>query len=246
MRYATVAFFLCAGMMPAMTLNALAQPPAPPHERHSVLNVTGMGSVSVAPDLARVTSGVVSTAETARDALTYNNQAMKKVLDGLKSHGIEAKDIMTTNFTVSPQYTYDDEAGKRLRKPQLIGYEVRNSVHITVRDMKKLGAILDATVSNGANSIDDISFDVENASALQDTARKKAIEDAQRKAQILATASKMTLGKIRNLSENNAGGIVRPRMMMDAMKSAAPESVPVEQGELNLSAHVDIQWELLP
>lgn len=246
MRFATAVLLLCAGMSPALSSAAFAQAPVPPHERQSVLNVSGSGYVSVAPTLARVTAGVVANAETARDALTQNNQAMKKVLEGLKGSGIEAKDIVTTNFSVAPQYTYEDEQGKRLRKPQLLGYEVRNSVYITVRNMEKLGTILDATVSNGANSIDDISFDVENASTLQDEARKQAFADAKRKAELFAGASDMKLGKIRTLSENSSGGVIRPRMMMDAMKASAQSSVPVEQGELNLSTQVDVQWELVP
>jgi uncharacterized protein len=242
---------LAIAALAAFTSAALAAPPPPPPGHHgpkpATLRMGGEGDVSVAPTLARISGGVVSSAETAADALAANNKAMTGVVDAFKKQGIEPKDISTSNFSVEPQYVYEDENNRRTRPPKIVGYEVRNTVNVTIRDLKKLGSVLDVTVSSGANNIGNISFDVENASKLQDDARRKAFEDAHRKAQLYADAAKLKLGRVMSITENTSGAVpMRPRMMMEAMKAAAPQSTPIEQGELNLNTQVEVEWELAP
>jgi uncharacterized protein len=224
---------------------ALAAPPPPDAPRPSPITISGEGDVSVAPTLAHISGGVVSSAPTAAEALAANNKAMTEVVEAFKREGIAPKDIGTSNFSVEPQYVYEDENNRRTKPPKIVGYEVRNTVNVTIRDLKKLGSLLDVTVSTGANNISNVAFDVENASTLEDDARRKAFEDARRKAGLYAEAAGMKLGRVIAISESTQSPLPRGRMMMDAMKAAAP-ATPIEQGELNLNTRVDVEWELTP
>ena len=113
------------------------------------ISLSASGQVKVEPDLASISTGVTSEGETAREALDANTSAMKAVIDGLKSSGIDGRDIQTTNFSVSPRYQHF----KDRRPPVITGYTVTNSVHIVVRDLKTLGTILDKVVTLGSNQI---------------------------------------------------------------------------------------------
>jgi uncharacterized protein YggE len=239
-------YVFAAALIIAAASSALAEP-SPPHAgRPATLSMSGEGDINVAPTLAHISGGVVSSAPTAAKALAANNKAMTDVIEAFKKEGIESKDIGTSNFSVEPQYVYEDENNRRTKPPKIIGYEVRNTVNVTIRDLKKLGTILDVTVTSGANNIGNVSFDVENASKLQDDARRKAFEDAHRKAELYAAAAHLKLGRVVSITESTAGAApVRGRMMMDAMKAAAP-AAPIEQGELNLNTQVNVEWELVP
>ena len=105
--------------------------------RRSV-NVAATGSVSGEPDIAHISTGVVSEAETAREAVSRNTAVMKKVVDGLKAAGVAAKDIQTSSFNVEPRYQHSDDG----RPPAIIGYRALNQVHIVARDIAKLGEVL--------------------------------------------------------------------------------------------------------
>lgn len=211
------------------------------------IHVSGVGKISAAPDVADITLGVSTDAGTASDALRANSEAMKAVQDVAKGSGVAAKDIQTSNLSVQPRYSQPVPGVQQRGEfvPRIIGYNVSNNVQITSRDLAKLGELLDAVVSSGANQMNGISFRIEKSEALMDQARKLAVADARRKAELLAGEAGVVLGKPIQISESS-DAIPMPYPMMRgemAMMAAAP-SVPISSGELDLSVSVQVVYEL--
>jgi hypothetical protein len=207
-----------------------------PMER--TVTVSATGQVGAEPDMARVSSGVVSEAETAREALTRNSAAMKKLIAGLKSAGVDAKDIQTTSFHVEPRYTNPRDG----QPPVINGYRVVNQVEIRVRDLARLGELLDSLVTLGANQMSGLSFEVSKAETLKDEARRAAMTNALRRARLFAEAAGATVGEVVSIAEDVqvVGG---PRPFAMARKAVA-EAVPVESGSETLEARVTVTWAL--
>jgi uncharacterized protein len=208
------------------------------------ISVDGHGEVTVSPDMATINSGVLTQGTTAREALDANSEAMADLIATLKESGIEARDIQTSGITVSPNYVYSeerDDSGYTL-PPKITGYQVGNTVTVIVRDIAELGAVLDKSVTVGANAINGVTFSVSDMRTVLDDARKEAFEDARRKAELYATAAGTPLGDIESISEGANAGQPQPFPMYDrAAAQAAP--VPVEAGELTLGIDVTVRWE---
>jgi len=202
------------------------------------VTVAATGSVAVEPDMAHIATGVVSEADTAREALQLNSAAMKKVIDGLKGAGIDAKDIQTVGFNVEPRY----QQGKDGRPPEINGYRVVNQVRIAVRDLGKLGELLDQTVSLGANQAGGISFEVSQAETLKDEARRQAVANAYRRAQLFATAAGARVGRVLSIAEDVIDA--SPRPMPGRVRAMAAEAVPIERGGQTLEVRVQVTWAL--
>ena len=160
-----------------------------PAERH--VSVSATGSVAADPDMASISAGVVVEADTAKEALARNSTVMAKLIDGLKALGIAPKDIQTTAVNVEPRYVQAKDG----RPATINGYRVVNQVRLTVRDVKRLGEILDPAITLGANQVNGIGFDVANAETLKDEARKQAMANAKRRAELYATAAGAQLGQ---------------------------------------------------
>lgn len=229
----------------------LAAAPAAPAlaqeaDEPGLITINGTGEVVAAPDMAIVSSGVVTDGNTAREALTANTEAMAALIEVLRGAGIEARDIQTSGFSVQPNYVYSnerDESGYQ-RPPKIVGYRVSNNVSVRVRDLEILGTVLDRAVTVGANTISGISFAVAETGELMDDARKAAVADAIARAELLTGAAGVGLGKIRMISEQ--GGARPQPVLMErlAMAADAAAPVPVEAGELTFSVTVSIQWEI--
>ena len=201
------------------------------------VSVSATGTVSGEPDIARISTGVVSEAETARDAVARNTAVMKKVVDGLKAGGIAAKDIQTTSFNVEPRYQHANDG----RPPSIIGYRALNQVQIVARDLAKLGEVLDQAVTLGANQLGGIHFEVSTAETLQDEARKQAMANARRRAQLYATAAAAELGEVLTIAEEVHMGPPRP---MPMARAAMAEAVPIERGTQTLEVKIHVTWAL--
>lgn len=211
------------------------------------MQITGHGEVLAAPDTAIVTSGVTSQGTTAKEALDANNADMKKLIDTLKAAGIEALDIQTSGFSVSPNYVYSDardQNGYQL-PPKIVGYTVYNGVTVVVRDLASLGAVLDQAVTVGANQISGVSFSVDDPKELYNEARKLAFADAREKAELYAEAAGVELGALALISELT--GYNQPPMPYMVKAEAASMDrgmVPVEVGQLTFSIDVNVSWDL--
>lgn len=211
------------------------QAEAPRMER--TITVSATGQAGAVPDTARIQTGVVSEAATAREALSANSDAMAKLISGLKSNGIEAKDIQTSSFNVEPRYTNPQEG----QPPVIDGYRVVNQAEVLARDLDLLGEVLDRMVTLGANQINGISFEVSAAETLRDAARKDAIANARRRADLYAEAAGAKVGRVLSISEGVAS---EPRPYAKAYRTAAMDAVPIERGTQMLDASVTVTWSL--
>jgi len=203
--------------------------------------VTGEGSVELAPDMAVVNLSVMREAPTARAALTANTEAMRKVLDALAALGIEKRDLQTANFDIQPRYSYPQSAAGAPQAPKLVGYTVRNALTVRVRDLARLGEVLDTSVTLGVNEGGRIQFTNNDPSAAITQARIEATKDALAKARTLADAAGVTLGKVLEISEQNYGPRPMPMAKMEmAMAADAAAPVPIAAGESSYSVTVNL------
>lgn len=216
----------------AATTLAQAQTPQP-----HTLAMSGHGEVRAAPDQVRITAGVNTSAATAAAALSANSAHMKTVFAALEKLGVPEKNIQTTNFSVSPQYTN----GANSEAPRLTGYQVNNDVSVQLDDVTRLGAGLDALVGAGANRMNGISFSIKDPAPLLDKARADAVTDARARAETYAKAAGVTLGPVLSISEG--GDAPRPLRVAAPMAFAA-KAVPVAAGEESVTADVSIVWEI--
>ncbi len=223
----------------AITAPAYAEGPA-------TLSLTGTGIVSAKPDMATVTSGVTTQGATAAEALAANSKAMADLLAALKEAGIADKDVQTSYFSVNPNYVYSDQrdAGGYTLPPKIDGYVVSNTVNVTIRDLSQLGAVLDKQVIVGANTINGISFGVDDPSALLDEARKHAFEDAKRKAELYAAAAGEELGPLVSIAEIQGYTPPQPYLMKSMAAAAEAAPVPVATGSLDFQIDVNVTWNV--
>lgn len=233
------------GGMAAVSGAALAQQPAAAaQQRESTITVSGEGRSAIAPDMAVITLSVLKDAKTAREALDANNLAMATLLKALKERGIEARDLQTSGFSISPQYSYPNNSDGQNLPPQLIGYQVSNSLTIRVRNLSKVGEIIDQSVTLGINQGGSILFTNEKPDETITEARKAAVKDASAKAKTLAEAAGVKLGRVIDISETFSQP--QPILMARSMaKDFAPSpSVPVEGGENSYTVNVTITYGL--
>lgn len=202
--------------------------------------ISGHGEVRAAPDFVIVSLGVFKNAPTAKEALDANTDAMNAVIAALKAAGIDAKDIQTSNFMVNPRYDYQNDGSAST--PISHGFDVSNTVTAIVHKLDDVGRILDQSVTAGANQVNGITFGLEKAQVAADEARKSAVMEAKRKAELLTQASGVTLGNIVTINEGSEAQ-PQPQFMMRAEASAAKD-VPIAQGQQLISADVTIIWEI--
>ena len=226
----------------ALALAAASLTPALADDDKTVrtMSLSGRGEVRIAPDLAIVTVGVMSSAATAREALDVNTRQMEGVMASLLNASIDSRDIQTSNFMVNPRYDYGQN---NAQPPKVIGYDVSNNVTVTVRKLESLGTVMDQVVSAGSNQINGVAFQVSKPEAATDEARKLAVADALRKANVYTAASGVTLGQIVSLTEG--GGYQPPVPVFKSMRAeAAAADVPVAQGEQLIAVDVNFTWEI--
>ncbi|MEW5870683.1 MAG: SIMPL domain-containing protein [Chloroflexota bacterium] len=244
--YFVLSVLLLSSLLTACAGAAFAQSATPGVEGqgsqqvYRTLSVNGSGKVDLTPDMAYVSIGVHNEEASATAAVTNNNTQTQKVIDALKSFGIADKDLQTINFSIYPQQKYDQE-GKPTGE---ITYSVDNSVYVTVRDLGKLGGVLDAAVKAGANTINGIQFDVADKQAALVQARKAAIQNAQATAEELAAAAGVSLGAIQMI--NVYGGDV-PVPMYDKRAAGvmtAEAAVPIQPGQVTISVEANLVYEI--
>lgn len=226
-----LALILAAGM-------CLVAIPAPAEESFTANTVSALGtaSVTVSPDSATMTIGVSTQDKLVTDAQTANSATMQSVLDALRKGGVADADLQTQNYSVSPLYSYQNS--KFGDQQSVSGYEVSNSVSVTVRALDQLPALLDATIAAGANQSYGINFLSSQNAAAYDQALTAATQDAVRKARLLAAAAGRTPSDVLQVSETNDGYSVYPAGKAVAYDSSA--STPIETGSLTVTANVRV------
>lgn len=204
------------------------------------LNVNGVGTVSLTPDIAYIYLGVHSEDSSASEAVSSNNAQTQKVIDALKKLGIDEKDIRTTNFSIWPSAQYSPEGIQTGTT-----YMVDNTVYVTIRDLSKLGDLLDNVLAAGANTVNSIQFDVADKTEALKQARDEAVENAQVQAQELADVAGLTLGNVQNIGFYDS----IPSPAYEGGKGggggmAADVSVPIQPGQLTLTVTVSMTYEI--
>jgi uncharacterized protein len=236
------AVLVVALALPVGGFSAAAQD-VPPRER--LLSVTGDGKITAAPDVALVTLGVVNQAPAASDALAANSKSMNRVVSALKEGGIESRDLQTSGFSVEPvmsQRPANADPSKPFT-PEIVGYRVSNNLTVRIRDLKRVGAILDQVVTLGANSISGPDFTVADPAPLEDKAREAAVKDALRKGALYAEAADVRLGPIFRIEESSTQP-PQPFAAGTMMRMEAAPPTPIEGGELTFEAEVSVSWTL--
>lgn len=226
----------------AIATLAIAPLAARAQDRPPSVTVTGAGGVSAAPDRAQIQAGVVTEAPRAADAVASTSAAMQKVLAALDAAGIDRKQVQTSRFDVSPVFA--DMAPGMRGTPAISGYRASNQVSVEVREIDKVGSVLDALVGAGANEVGGISFSIADPKPLEDQARKQAVADARRKAELYAAATGTTLGRVLAIDESGGGPGPYPVRFARMAAEAAP--APIAPGELDLAVNVVVTWSLAP
>ncbi len=207
--------------------------------------VSAQGSVDLAPDMAVLSLTVLREGDSARSALDANSSAMKEVLVAMKAEGIDARDLQTSGFSIQPRYTRPPAKSSGEREPpRIIGYTVRNSLTVRVRDISTVGSVLDKSVTLGVNEGGNISFTNADPSAAIERARIKAVEQAVAKANTLAAAAGVNIGKLLEISEQSFNP--RPMSMATAGMSMAgsAKSVPLATGENTYKVMVNASFAI--
>ncbi|WP_370637246.1 SIMPL domain-containing protein [Phyllobacterium chamaecytisi] len=208
--------------------------------------VTGEGQAASAPDMAIISLVVLQEKPTAREALTANNEAMAKVLDAMKKAGIAERDLQTSGFNIEPRYVYPDNKDNTQppEAPKIVGYAVSNSLTVRVRDLKKVGDILDQSVTLGVNQGGNLTFTNDKPEAIVEEARKNAVANALAKAKTLTEAADVGLGKVIEISEQSYSPRPMPMGQAKMMAAAPADSVPVATGENTYNVNVNVTFEL--
>jgi hypothetical protein len=197
------------------------------------ITVTGTGTVEAVPNRAEVSFGVVTDASTARDALAANAAQARRVAAALRSAGVEERDIQTQQVSINPMF---DEGGR-----QVTGYQARNTVLARIRALDRAGAVIDAAVAAGANEVYGPSMSVADRSALERGALQDAMADARGRAQALATAAGVSLGRVLTVVEGG-GGMPPPMPYAALAERTAADSAPISPGTQELGAVVTVTF----
>lgn len=222
-------------------MSASAQAPAPTLQvaaDGTLLTVAASAEARRVPDIATISAGVVTQAADANAALRQNAAQMAKVVAALRAAGIAERDVQTAGVNLNPQYRYAEN-----QPPAITGYQASNTVNVVVRDLERLGRILDALVETGANQVNGPSFDVDSKDEAFDEARRDALAKAQQRARMYAQSLGLQVRRIVSIDETGME-MPRPVMRMEAKAMAADASTPISPGENALGVTLNVVFEL--
>ena len=212
--------------------------------------VTGTGEVTVNPDIATLQVGVEAQEATVAEAQDEASEAMYKVMTALTDRGVKSEDIQTQYFRIRERTRWDEPSGQEI----VVGYRVTNKVTAKIRDLEKVGSIIDAVVKAGGNliRIDDLSFSVDDPSVYYDEAREKATADARDKAEKLANQAGVKLGGPTYIAESAHMPPIYEGMVYAIAEGAIPAPAPapapappsVSPGEVTVSLTVQIAYSI--
>jgi uncharacterized protein YggE len=205
------------------------------------IRVQGTAGVDARPDQAVILAAVVEQDARAGAALEANSQEMRRVLRKLAELSVAEADIRTQGFSVTPIF---ERRQPGTATPRIIGYRVVNGIEVKVRDLDRLGAMLDALVSAGADRLNGIRFSISKPDSLSDQARRLAIADARRKAELYAQTAGVQVGRVLQITEQGVS-VPQPRLLQ-ATEMRAQSAVPSPPGEQKASASITVVYEIDP
>jgi uncharacterized protein YggE len=212
--------------------------PTDPAAEAGTIVVAGTGRVSVEPDVADLRLGVAVTRPTAAAARAEAATVMTRILDAVDAAGVARRDVRTSLLSVQPRYDYRDG-----QAPTLTGYELANVVEITVRDLARLGELVDGTLGAGATSLDGLGFRVDDPAPAEREARLAAMATARARADVLAEAARLTIRGVKAVVEGGALPPPGPLAKVPRMALAADAmGTPVEAGSSEISVTVTVTY----
>lgn len=235
-----VLFSILAAVAPV----AAQQPQPLPGSQGPDIVTSATGEARVTPDRAHVMLGVQTRAATAAQAGGDNAAKTRAVIDAIKKRGIPAGQIVTSEYTLYPEYDHREPPREAPQTPRVIGYVANNTVRVEVRQLDQVGAVIDAALAAGANMVNAIQFYASNVDAARRTALAEAVSRARADAEALASAAGGSLGPLLELSTQSPP--VRPLyaaerlMRMDAAGAGA--QTPIEPGQQTLTVWVGGRW----
>ena len=228
-----ILIFLIATLV-AMPLQALAE---------GRLTVSGEARIAAVPDVATITLGARGRGKTAIEAMNATSEAVEVILERLAVLDIDARDIQTTQLNVGELSRWDNERNENV----FIGYLATNTVQVRVRNLDLIGELLSAVLDDGANELRNLSFGLQDARAVEDEARRRAVADAMTKAALYAEAAGVPLGdvvSIKDSAEPLVRSIVEAEPMIIAEEAPAARDVPVAAGEIEVRAEVTMVFAI--
>ncbi len=206
------------------------------------LSVAGSGTAYLVPDIAYIYLGVHTELPSASEAVAQNNAQTERMIKALTDFGVDSKDIRTTNFSIYPFDKYDPVTGVSTGEKY---YSVDNTVYVTVRDLSRLGDLLDTVVGAGANTVNSIQFDVADKDSALKQARADALADAKAKAEELSAVAGVSLGEIQTITFIDN----QPYPLYDGRGGGGgggPEAaaVPIAPGQLTFVVTVNVTYEI--
>jgi uncharacterized protein len=229
---------VCAALILALPAVADAQNATQAALSGTRLEISVRGEVKRVPDVAVISTGVITQSADAATVMRDNAARMARVLAALKRAGVADKDVTTSAVNLSPQYRYNNN-----QPPVITGYQANNQVTVRFRDITRSGAILDALVKEGSNEINGPSLTIDKPEAALDEARVAAITAGRARAEVYANAAGMKIKRIVSISENEGMSVV-PRPMMAMMAKSAEADTVIMPGEQALGMTVTMVFEL--
>jgi len=203
------------------------------------LDISASGEVTRVPDLAIISAGVQTLLPTATAAIEQNAARMDRVRAALKRAGIEDKDIQTSSINLNPEYQYDQN-----QPPRLTGYRATNTVNVKFRDLKRTGAILDALVAEGANTINGPNLTIDKPETALDEARTKAIANGRARAELYANALGMRVVRLLSVSESGGYAVPPPMPMVMMAERSQSADTKIDPGSQQLQVSVSMSFQL--
>ena len=218
------------------------EPEEPTPETERYITVHGQGRVLAQPDQATVRLGVVTQAPTATAALEENRALIQEVISATRAADVAEEQIQTEILQLNPLFEEPREPRPVQSTRQITGYEARNIVSVTVEDLDRVGAVLDAATGAGANVVEGIRFEISDRAELLTTARRQAMLDARDKAETFADVVDAELGRVLIIREQGTGGPPVAFAEEDALARSA--AFPVQPGQQAIEVSVEVRWEL--
>lgn len=209
------------------------------------LSLSAQATISKPADELQLSVGIVTLGDTAEKTLTENSAIIQRVIDALQKAGLSDGEYKTGRFSIHPTYTHYPKDPPENWKPSIIGYEVSNLLLIKTGKLDLAGKLIDAASKAGANSVENIHFNLRDPRIHWDEAISLATQHAISDAQVIANAAKIQLGRLLSISLDAAGNVT-PRFNNVYFAKAAPETAlpPIEAGDVDVSASVSISYEI--
>jgi uncharacterized protein len=239
MRVFKAAVFACAAFaVPGAALAQTQPAPVAAPVQGTLLTVSAEGLSEGRPDMATINLGVTTEGQTAQAALAENARRMTALTQALRRAGIAERDIQTSNVSVYPQQQYREN-----QQPLITGYQANNTVTAKVRNIDNTGRVIDAAVGAGGNTVNGVYFSYQDPDRQLDAARRDAIEEARRRAELYANALNMRVVRVVAVQEGGGYGPPVP-MPMARMEAAQDASTPIAPGQIETRVSVSVTFEL--